>query len=76
MAHDAPCREKLTMYKLADLMEEHKNELAQLETLDNGKPISETSAGDIPMSIEHMRYYLKLGDKNNKPNDSCKRTLF
>lgn len=45
------------MYKLADLMEEHKDELAQLETLDNGKPIRETSNADIPLSIEHMRYY-------------------
>lgn len=45
------------MYKLADLMEEHKEELAQLETLDNGKPIKETTYGDIPLSIEHMRYY-------------------
>lgn len=45
------------MYKLADLIEEHREELAQLETLDNGKPIRETSAADIPLSIEHMRYY-------------------
>ncbi|EOO15694.1 MULTISPECIES: aldehyde dehydrogenase DhaS [Bacillus] len=45
------------MYKLADLMEEHKEELAQLETLDNGKPIRETTAADIPLAIEHMRYY-------------------
>ncbi|MFJ8117250.1 aldehyde dehydrogenase DhaS [Bacillus mycoides] len=45
------------MYKLADLMEEHKKELAQLETLDNGKPIRETMAADIPLAIEHMRYY-------------------
>ena len=45
------------MYKLADLMEEHKEELAQLETLDNGKPIRETMATDIPLAIEHMRYY-------------------
>jgi aldehyde dehydrogenase (NAD+) len=45
------------MYKLADLMEEHKEELAQLETLDNGKPIRETSAADIPLAVEHMRYY-------------------
>ncbi|PLR80817.1 betaine-aldehyde dehydrogenase [Bacillus canaveralius] len=45
------------MYKLADLMEEHKVELAQLETLDNGKPIRETSGADIPLAIEHMRYY-------------------
>ncbi|WP_163102086.1 aldehyde dehydrogenase family protein [Peribacillus alkalitolerans] len=45
------------MYKLADLMEEHKEELAQLETLDNGKPINETTNADVPLAIEHMRYY-------------------
>lgn len=45
------------MYKLADLMEENREELAQLETLDNGKPIRETRNADIPLSIEHMRYY-------------------
>jgi aldehyde dehydrogenase (NAD+) len=45
------------MYKLADLMEENAAELAQLETLDNGKPISETTNADIPLAIEHMRYY-------------------
>jgi len=52
----AAARSRL-MYKLADLMEEHKDALAQLETLDNGKPISETSNADIPLAIEHMRYY-------------------
>jgi aldehyde dehydrogenase (NAD+) len=45
------------MYKLADLMEENKEELAQLETLDNGKPIRETINADVPLAIEHMRYY-------------------
>ncbi|KKI92250.1 betaine-aldehyde dehydrogenase [Bacillus sp. SA1-12] len=45
------------MYKLADLMEENSKELAQLETLDNGKPIRETTNADIPLAIEHMRYY-------------------
>lgn len=45
------------MYKLADLMEENSEELAQLETLDNGKPIRETTNADIPLAIEHMRYY-------------------
>ena len=38
-------------------MEENKAELAQLETLDNGKPISETINADIPLAIEHLRYY-------------------
>lgn len=45
------------MYKLADLMEENRAELAQLETLDNGKPIRETTNADIPLAVEHMRYY-------------------
>ncbi|MFP7492796.1 aldehyde dehydrogenase family protein [Terribacillus saccharophilus] len=45
------------MYKLSDLMEEHADALAQLETLDNGKPIRETTNADIPLAIEHMRYY-------------------
>ncbi|MEK3886244.1 aldehyde dehydrogenase family protein [Bacillus sp. FSL K6-3431] len=52
----AASRSKL-MYKLADLMEDNKEALAQLETLDNGKPISETMNADIPLAIEHMRYY-------------------
>ena len=45
------------MYKLADLMEAHQEELAQLETLDNGKPIRETSNADVPLAIDHIRYY-------------------
>lgn len=45
------------IYKLADLMEENLDELAQLETLDNGKPINESKRVDIPVAIEHFRYY-------------------
>ena len=45
------------IYKLADLMEENKVELAQLETLDNGKPYSETSKADVPLAVEHFRYF-------------------
>lgn len=52
-----PSERSRLMHKLADLMEENKEELAQLETLDNGKPIRETTHADIPLSIEHMRYY-------------------
>lgn len=53
----SPAKRSRLMYRLADLMEENKEELAQLETLDNGKPIRETTHADIPLSIEHMRYY-------------------
>ncbi len=42
--------------KLADLMEQHAEELAQLETLDNGKPIAVARAADIPLSIDLFRY--------------------
>ncbi|AEI41160.1 aldehyde dehydrogenase family protein [Paenibacillus mucilaginosus] len=45
------------MYKLADLIEENREELARLETLDNGKPIRETRGADLPLAIEHLRYY-------------------
>ncbi|HJV45089.1 MAG TPA: aldehyde dehydrogenase family protein [Bacillota bacterium] len=45
------------MYKLADLMEAHQEELAQLESLDNGKPVRETSNADVPLAIDHIRYY-------------------
>ena len=45
------------IYKLADLMEENKEELAMIDTLDNGKPIRETRNADVPLAIEHFRYY-------------------
>lgn len=52
------------IYKLADLMEENKEELAQIDTLDNGKPIAETTAADVPLAIEHFRYYAGWATKN------------
>ncbi|UOF91731.1 aldehyde dehydrogenase family protein [Fodinisporobacter ferrooxydans] len=45
------------IWKLADLMEEHAEALAQLDTLDNGKPIRETRNADVPLAIDHFRYY-------------------
>jgi acyl-CoA reductase-like NAD-dependent aldehyde dehydrogenase len=43
--------------RLAILVEEHADELAQLESLDSGKPVSHIRAADIPMVWEHLRYY-------------------
>jgi aldehyde dehydrogenase (NAD+) len=51
------------MYKLADLIEEEAEELAALETLDNGKPISDSRAADIPLVIDCLRYYAGWADK-------------
>jgi acyl-CoA reductase-like NAD-dependent aldehyde dehydrogenase len=45
------------IYKLADLLEKHADEFAQLETLDNGKPIKESRYVDLPQAIETFRYY-------------------
>jgi aldehyde dehydrogenase (NAD+) len=51
------------MYKLADLMEEHIDELAALETLDNGKPINDSRGADLPLAIDCYRYYAGWADK-------------
>ena len=49
--------------KLADLIEEEAGELAALETLDNGKPIRDAKAADLPLSIDCLRYYAGYADK-------------
>lgn len=48
---------------LADLMETHLDELAALETLDNGKPINDARAADLPLAIDCLRYYAGWADK-------------
>jgi phenylacetaldehyde dehydrogenase len=58
-----PWRRKMTpaergraIWKLADLIDQHAEELALLETLDNGKPLTVSRAVDIPASAEMFRY--------------------
>jgi len=45
------------IWKLADLIEKHLEEFAQLESLDNGKPLKVARVADVPLTIEHFRYY-------------------
>jgi aldehyde dehydrogenase len=45
------------LLKIADRMEANLETLAIAETLDNGKPIRETRAADIPLAIDHFRYF-------------------
>src|SRR5262245_9587392 len=59
---DARDRGRL-MYKLADLIEENLEELAALETLDNGKPVRDSRAADLPLTIDCLRYYAGFADK-------------
>lgn len=44
------------IWKLADLMEPHLEEFAQLESLDNGKPVTVARAADVPLAIDLFRY--------------------
>jgi phenylacetaldehyde dehydrogenase len=53
----SPAERARLLWKLSELIEEHKEELAELETLDNGKPIFFSRIVDIPQSIEMFRYY-------------------
>ena len=51
------------MWRLADLVEKNLDELAELETLDNGKPIFESRYVDLPMVIDVLRYYAGCATK-------------
>ena len=43
--------------KIADRMEQYLPFLAAVETYDNGKPIRETNAADLPLAVDHFRYF-------------------
>ncbi|MCA8989899.1 MAG: aldehyde dehydrogenase family protein, partial [Planctomycetaceae bacterium] len=44
------------LWKLADLLEDHLDEFAELESLDNGKPRAVAAAADIPLAVDLFRY--------------------
>ena len=51
------------LYRFADLIDEHAEELAVLETLDMGKPIADVVAEDLPAVIETIRFMAECIDK-------------
>ncbi len=51
------------LFEIANLIEKNKDELALLETRDNGKPISETKNADLPLAIDCFLYYAGWADK-------------
>ena len=59
---DARDRGRL-LYKLADAIENEIDELAALESLDNGKPFRDSRNIDIPLVIDCLRYYAGFADK-------------
>ncbi|WP_280952733.1 MULTISPECIES: aldehyde dehydrogenase [Neorhizobium] len=48
------------LLKIAGRLEDNLQLLAQAETWDNGKPIRETTAADIPLSVDHFRYFASV----------------
>ena len=59
----SPAERKAVLHKLADLMEQHHEELALLETLDTGKPIRHSLRDDIPGAARAIRWYAEAIDK-------------
>jgi len=56
-AETSPMERSRILLKLADRMESKLETLALVETIDNGKPIRETTAADVPLAIDHFRYF-------------------
>ena len=59
----APAKRKKVLMRWAELLAQHATELALLETLDMGKPISDSSHIDIPAVIQCIRWYAEAVDK-------------
>jgi aldehyde dehydrogenase (NAD+) len=55
----------LILNRLAQLLEDHAEELVELESLDAGKPISAVRRQDLPAAIDTLRYYAGWADKIN-----------
>jgi phenylacetaldehyde dehydrogenase len=53
----SPSERGRMMWRLADLIEKHTEEFAQLESLDNGKPLKIARIADVPLAVDHFRYY-------------------
>ncbi|MRG58197.1 aldehyde dehydrogenase family protein [Phyllobacterium sp. SYP-B3895] len=53
----SPAERSVILNKIAQVMEDNLDILAEAETWDNGKPIRETTAADLPLAIDHLRYF-------------------
>ena len=49
-------RQKI-LIKIAEIIDENRERLAQIEMMDNGKPIRETMGADVPLAADHFRYF-------------------
>ncbi|MFY9640122.1 MAG: aldehyde dehydrogenase [Rhodomicrobium sp.] len=53
----SPAERSNILNKIADRMEQNLNILALVESIDNGKPIRETTHADLPLAVDHFRYF-------------------
>jgi phenylacetaldehyde dehydrogenase len=53
----SPAQRERALLRLADLIAENADRIAQIETLDNGKPIGASAQVDVPLAVEHFRYF-------------------
>ena len=56
-ARTTPAYRAQVLNRIADLVESKLDLLATVETIDNGKPIRETKAADLPLAVDHFRYF-------------------
>jgi aldehyde dehydrogenase len=56
-ANTSLAQRALVLNRIADRIEEKLSLLATVETIDNGKPIRETMAADLPLAVDHFRYF-------------------
>ena len=56
-AAKSPAERAALLLKIADRIDEAAEQLATVETMDNGKPIRETKLVDVPLSSDHFRYF-------------------
>lgn len=62
-SHQSPAKRKAVLLRFAQLIREHRDELALLETLDTGKPIRDSLSVDIPATARCIQWYAEAIDK-------------
>jgi acyl-CoA reductase-like NAD-dependent aldehyde dehydrogenase len=55
-----PAERAAKLLALADRLEKETNRIAMIETLDNGKPIKESMFVDLPLAVDHFRYFASI----------------
>jgi phenylacetaldehyde dehydrogenase len=75
-----PNKRERIINKLADLIEAHAAEFAELEAIDNGKPVGMATVIDVPAALDHLRYMAgwasKLGGDLIEPQALPRGTVF